>query len=68
MGVDLGDFDGDGRPDLFYATFAGQDDALQRNEGKRGFRNVTGICGLNGVTRRWVGFGTALAAFSRNRR
>ena len=63
MGVELADFNGDGRTDLFYTNFAGQDNSLLLANEKRGFLNVTSRWGLSGPSRRWVGFGTVAADF-----
>ncbi len=63
MGVDVGDFNGDGRPDLFYTNFTQQDNALLRGDQHRGFVNVIESVGLAGPSRRWVGFGGGFADF-----
>lgn len=63
MGVDLGDFNGDGAPDLFYANFSQQDNTLLRRVSPDGFLNVTSVTGLAGRSRKWVGFGTGFADF-----
>ena len=63
MGVDVGDFDGDGRLDLWYANYANQDNSLRRNLGDMGFLDVAAPTGMVGVSRMWVGFGTGFADF-----
>jgi hypothetical protein len=63
MGVDVGDYDGDGRPDLWVTNFENEDNALYRNLGAGGFVYATVSAGLAGQSRRYVGFGTALADF-----
>ncbi len=63
MGVDVGDVDGDGRIDLFYTNFVGQDNSLYRRIGPRTFLNAADQYGILGVSRQWVGFGTGLADF-----
>ncbi len=63
MGVDLGDFDGDGRPDLWYTNYAQQDNSLLKNLSGRGFIHSADVTGLSGVSRPWVGFGTGFADF-----
>ncbi|MGE5191866.1 MAG: CRTAC1 family protein [Deltaproteobacteria bacterium] len=63
MGVDVGDFDGDGRPDIWVTNFENEDNALYRNLGDGGFVYATVSAGLAGQSRRYVGFGTALADF-----
>ncbi len=69
MGVDIGDFDGDGQIDLFYTNYANQDNSLRRNvgqPGEPGFLGVSSVTGKFGVSRPWVGFGTAFADFNSN--
>jgi hypothetical protein len=63
MGVDVGDYDGDGRPDLWVTNFENEDNALYRNLGDGGFEYATVKAGLAGPSRLYVGFGTALADF-----
>jgi len=63
MGVDVGDFDGDGRLDLWYTNYSNQDNAVARNVGATGFLNVGSTAGMVGVSRMWVGFGTGFADF-----
>ena len=63
MGVDVGDFDGDGEPDLFYANYAEQDNSLLRNIGNRNFQNVSDITRITGSASRWVKFGTGFFDF-----
>ncbi len=63
MGVDLGDFDGDGLPDLWYANYSHQDNSLLRNAGAGGFIHQADVMGLAGVSRQWVGFGTGFGDF-----
>ncbi len=38
MGVDFGDYDHDGRLDIFVTNFADQEDNLYHNLGEKGFR------------------------------
>jgi hypothetical protein len=63
MGVDVGDYNGDGRPDIFYTNFANQDCSLLEMIEGRGFANATSTVGLSGSTSSWVGFGTAFVDF-----
>ncbi|MCA9122992.1 MAG: CRTAC1 family protein [Planctomycetaceae bacterium] len=63
MGIDLGDFNHDGEPDLWYTNYVNQDNSLLINTGGAGFVNSSDVMGLGGVSRRWVGFGTHLADF-----
>ncbi len=60
MGIDLGDFNGDGFPDLWYTNYAQQDNSLLRNAEGTGFVHSASLVGLAGVSRQWVGFGTLL--------
>ncbi len=58
MGVDLCDFNGDLRPDIWAANYERESFALYRNEGRGLFLHVsrsTGITALGGL---FVGFGT----------
>lgn len=63
MGVDVGDFDGDGLPDLWYTNYSHQDNSLLRNVGAGGFIHQGDVMGLAGVSRKWVGFGTGFGDF-----
>mgnify|MGYP001309825736 CR=1 FL=1 len=66
MGVDLGDFDADGRPDLFVTNFEQEDNALYRQLERASFTQATVSSGLAGHSRPLVGFGTACADFDRD--
>ena len=63
MGVAAGDYDQDGLLDFWYTNYAQQDNSLLRNSSNSGFLQTTGIMGLRGVSRKWVGFGTGFADF-----
>jgi len=63
MGVDVGDFNGDGHLDLWYANYSNQDNSLMSNFGATGLQNVSSPCGMEGASRMWVGFGTGFADF-----
>lgn len=63
MGVDVADYDGDGRPDIFVTNFELEDNALYHNEGNGLFLHASAAAGLSGVSRMRVGFGTSLADF-----
>lgn len=54
MGVTVGDFDNDGRPDLYLTALEG--DRLMRNEGGLRFRDVTKAAGISNAS-----FGTSAA-------
>jgi hypothetical protein len=61
MGVDVGDVDGDGRPDLWVTNFENEDNALYHNVGSGTFHHASVRFGLSGVSRMNVGFGTTLS-------
>jgi hypothetical protein len=57
MGVDAGDVDGDGTPDLIVTNFDSEYHALYQNPGKAPFREITGPSGLAAFTKPYVGWG-----------
>jgi len=59
MGVDAGDYDGDGRMDLTLTAFAHDRNALYRNVTGREFEEATATAGLAGATFERMGWGTA---------
>lgn len=63
MGLDAGDFDGDGLSDIVVTNFELEDTALYRNLGNGQFEHATTQFGLAGVSRAYVGFGTGLHDF-----
>ncbi|MCA9143499.1 MAG: CRTAC1 family protein [Planctomycetales bacterium] len=63
MGVDIGDFDGDGRGDLFVTNFEMEDNALYRAVSETSFADRTLQANLGDTCRRYVGFGTGFADF-----
>ena len=63
MGLDVGDYDGDGRPDIWVTNFEAEDNGLYKNVGNASFSHSTAIAGLAGHSRPLVGFGTALHDF-----
>lgn len=58
MGVDWGDYNGDGRLDLFVANYAGEPKSLYQNLGDGLFSHAAAPAGLAQPTRPWVAFGT----------
>lgn len=61
MGVDTADIDGDGRLDLFVTNFELEDNSVYLNQGHDLFEHATVRCGLGGMGRTDVGFGTVLS-------
>jgi hypothetical protein len=58
MGVDAGDYNGDGRLDIVVTNYEFEDNSLYRSEGGGLFTHVTVPTGLAGVFRPFVGWGT----------
>ncbi len=66
MGIALGDYDSDGKPDLFLTHWVGEQNALYRNLSTADtllFDDVAFSIGLAPVDNSWVGWGSALADF-----
>ncbi|PYV07542.1 MAG: CRTAC1 family protein, partial [Acidobacteria bacterium] len=59
MGVDFGDYDGDGRLDLYVTNFSDEPNALYRNLGGDLFRDLTRRAGHYEATSNYLGWGTA---------
>ena len=62
MGLGIGDYDTDGRLDIFKTHFSADTNALYQNKGRGVFRDVTNVSGL-GVETRYVGWGAAMLDF-----
>ncbi len=62
MGTDWGDFDNDGKPDLFVATFQNEVKCLYKNEGNGLFRETAHPLGL-GPAQPYVTFGSRFLDF-----
>ena len=58
MGVTIGDYDGDGRPDIHITNFADDTNVLYRNDGNSSFSDVTYAAGLGEPTIPFLGWGT----------
>lgn len=58
MGVDLGDYDNDGRPDLFVTNFQWESNSLYRNLGNGFFADMAVESGLYQLSFPYLGFGT----------
>jgi len=66
MGVDLGDLNLDGLPDLWVVNFERESNALYRNDGKCFFQHVSQGTGITAVGALYVGWGTAFADFDQD--
>jgi hypothetical protein len=66
MGLDVGDFNLDGRPDLWVTNYERERPALYRNEGDCQFLHVSNSTGVTAVGTRFVGFGTLFLDFDRD--
>ncbi len=58
MGVDFGDYDNDGDPDIYVTHFFTETNTLYRNENGRRFSDVTTTAGLAAATVDLLGWGT----------
>jgi hypothetical protein len=58
MGVDLGDYDHDGRLDIIVTEFVDQSDTLYHNKGKDGFEDVSWNSHIAQPSHPYVGWGT----------
>jgi hypothetical protein len=65
MGVAVGDYNLDGRLDLFKTHFSDDTNVLYRNDGEANFTDVTIPAGL-GVETRYICWGTGFADFDNN--
>ncbi|HEV3342667.1 MAG TPA: CRTAC1 family protein [Pirellulales bacterium] len=66
MGVDLGDYNGDGLPDLWVAEFEQESFSLYRNDGAAQFVHVSQGTGITALGQLYVGFGTLFADIDRD--
>jgi hypothetical protein len=62
MGVGIGDYDGNGLPDIFVTNFAGDTNTLYQNMGKMQFSDTTALAGL-GEMMQYLGWGTGFEDF-----
>lgn len=58
MGVDVGDYDSDGLPDLWVTNYERENNALYRNLGGGLFRHASQSAGIAALGAMWVGWGT----------
>ncbi len=65
MGVDVGDYDNDGKPDLVVTNFSEESNALYHNEGGL-FRDVAMASGMGAGTLMFLGFGTGFLDYDRD--
>jgi hypothetical protein len=63
MGLDVFDFNLDGRPDIWVCNFEDESFAIYRNEGDCMFQHVSRVTGIMAVGGLYVGWGTAAADF-----
>lgn len=63
MGLDIGDLDGNGLPEIWMTNFQSEDNVLFRNMGNNMFSPGTTAMRLAGRSRPHVGFGTGLVDF-----
>jgi hypothetical protein len=66
MGLDIGDFNLDGLPDLWVANYERESLALYRNEGDCQFLHVSRSTGVTAVGSLFVSFGTLFLDFDRD--
>lgn len=66
MGVDVGDFNRDGLPDLWVTNYERESFALYRNEGNMNFTHVSLSHGVTAVGGLYVGWGTVFLDFDRD--
>lgn len=58
MGVDFGDFDRDGKLDIYVTNYTEESDALFWNQADKGFLDISDSAGISRPTWFWVGWGT----------
>jgi len=57
MGVDFGDFDRDGKLDIYVTNYTEESDGLFWNEAEKGFLDIADSAGISQPTYFWVGWG-----------
>jgi hypothetical protein len=63
MGIGVGDYNHDGRVDLYITNFSDDYNTLYRNDGDASFTDVSGKAGVVNVTIPFLGWGTAFLDF-----
>lgn len=63
MGVDIGDFDRDGKLDIYVTNYSEETDALFWNQADKGFVDIADSAGISRATYFWVGWGIGFADF-----
>lgn len=63
MGVDMGDYDRNGSPDIYVTNFSLEPNSLHRNNGNGTFTETTFGAGVGNPTLLFLGFGTAFKDF-----
>ena len=63
MGVAIGDYEGNGLPDIFVTNFARDTNTLYRNLGNMFFVDSTVSAGLGEISLSYLGWGTSLSDF-----
>jgi hypothetical protein len=58
MGTDIGDYNGDGQPDIWVTNYERENNAMYRNLGKGQFRHVSQSIGIAAIGAMYVGWGT----------
>ena len=63
MGVEVADFNLDGRPDLWAANFEMESFAIYQNQGNLLFRHMSDAAGISAIGQQYVGWGSVFADF-----
>lgn len=66
MGVAVGDYDGNGLPDLLLSHFSGESNTLYRNDGAAGMLDVSAVTGMRELSFPKLGFGIVLQDFDQD--
>jgi hypothetical protein len=63
MGIAWGDYDNDGKPDIFVTNFDNEHNTLYKNLGSKGFLDVSPETKIGAVSKPYVGWGTSFEDF-----